>query len=405
MVATDSGTAARTGTGTVIVMVNDLNDNTPVISGQPYDTSISEDATVGTTAFSILATDADASLNGYLTYAIASGDGGHFKIDPDTGILTTKSTLDRETIDSYQLVVEVQDNGSPALTATTTGTVTIQDINDNAPVFTQTFSFWVAENVDNGTFVGRVLATDADLNSNAAIQFTLIQTLQGHADYFDIDSGTGDVYTLNDLLDREDGDTYVLTIRAADGGTPTMYSDADVAIQISDENDHRPVCPDYTSQVSEDDSPGIILVNVTGTDQDINSNAQLVYSIDDVTASQYFSVDSSTGIVTLSQTVDRELTPSFQFVVKITDMGSSPQSTSCTISVSVGDINDNTPTFKQSFYSAEVGVDSASDFVILTIEAVDGDANANSVIMYQFAAISDEFKIDAYSGNWLRWAN
>ena len=61
------------------------------------------------------------------------------------------------------MVVEARDQGSPSLTGTTTATVTLTDVNDNAPVFTNTpFSFTVDENAANDTEVGTVTAVDYD---------------------------------------------------------------------------------------------------------------------------------------------------------------------------------------------------------------------------------------------------
>ncbi|KAK2158072.1 hypothetical protein LSH36_178g06015 [Paralvinella palmiformis] len=401
ILAVDMGTTVRTGTATVTVIVNDLNDNTPVISSQPYDTSIYENVAVGTTVHSIAATDADLDLNARLTYVITGGDGGQFKVDPDTGTLTTKSVLDRETTDYYKVVVEVRDSGSPtALTATTTATVTILDINDNAPIFAQTFSFTVSENVENGTFVGRVIATDADIGSNAAIQYTVIQTKVGHDGYFDIDLSSGDMYTVTSVLDREDVDSYVLTVRAADGGTPMMYVDGDVTITVADQNDNRPTCLPSSGHVTETDPSGSAVLTVVASDLDAGNNALLVYAIQNgTTAADYFAVDSASGDITLTQTPDREAFPTFTFVVEVTDSGVSALSTNCSVTVTVGDTNDNSPVFLKPFYNGEVAVDLAAGTFIIQLLAVDSDSAANAVVMYQFATDSEQFVIGTSSGN------
>ena len=63
----------------------------------------------------------------------------------------------------YELIIEARDKGSAQLTGTTTATVTVTDINDNAPIFTNTpFSFAVDENSANDTEVGAVTAVDYD---------------------------------------------------------------------------------------------------------------------------------------------------------------------------------------------------------------------------------------------------
>ena len=52
------------------------------------------------------------------------------------GEISTRSVLDREQQSSYQLVVVVQDGGSPSRSATGTAFITVLDDNDNDPAFT-----------------------------------------------------------------------------------------------------------------------------------------------------------------------------------------------------------------------------------------------------------------------------
>lgn len=56
------------------------------------------------------------------------------------GEISTRTILDREQQSSYQLVVVVQDGGSPARSATGTAFITVLDDNDNDPAFTHCLS-------------------------------------------------------------------------------------------------------------------------------------------------------------------------------------------------------------------------------------------------------------------------
>lgn len=53
------------------------------------------------------------------------------------GEVTTLQTLDRERQSSYQLLVQVQDAGSPPRSTTGTVHITVLDLNDNSPTFLQ----------------------------------------------------------------------------------------------------------------------------------------------------------------------------------------------------------------------------------------------------------------------------
>ncbi len=78
------------------------------------------------------------------------------------GIVTTMLPLDRETTPEHHLVVAATDGGG--LSCTMEVHVTVKDINDNAPVFSQmTYSVQVSESAEVNSLLARVAATDADV--------------------------------------------------------------------------------------------------------------------------------------------------------------------------------------------------------------------------------------------------
>lgn len=165
--------------------MNDLNDNTPVITSTVHTVNIYENTTVGTTIIDVDATDNDVGDNGALTYTITSGNNSnHFMIDSGTGLLTLKSALNYEANIVHNPVIAVSDRGSPQRSVTVTLTINVLDNNDNAPQIPSTYTFNIAENAPVDTRIGQITATDADSNSNAAIQYTIISTMQGPADSF-----------------------------------------------------------------------------------------------------------------------------------------------------------------------------------------------------------------------------
>jgi len=86
-----------------------------------------------------------------------------------------RQPLDRETTNRYVLAVAATDNGTPAGTATCRVSVNVMDANDNDPSFTRdSYEFSVEENLTRGAQVGKVAATDADLDVNAAVRYSLI---------------------------------------------------------------------------------------------------------------------------------------------------------------------------------------------------------------------------------------
>ena len=113
----------------------DANDHAPVISPVAPLTLLENTLTNSIIAV-VTATDEDEGSNADLSFLVVSGNtGGVFSIRAD-GTLRTVAALDYESVVQYNLVVEVHDGGTPTLIDSTTVTVTITDINDNAPRFT-----------------------------------------------------------------------------------------------------------------------------------------------------------------------------------------------------------------------------------------------------------------------------
>lgn len=81
-------------------------------------------------------------------------------------------TLNIFPISRYYLPVIAQDRGQPPLSTETVVTITITDVNDNAPQFEQSsYDLWIAENSPPGTVVGTLRAIDSDVGENARIEF------------------------------------------------------------------------------------------------------------------------------------------------------------------------------------------------------------------------------------------
>lgn len=80
-----------------------------------------------------------------------------FGIDATSGVITVKSKLDRETYAEYFLTIQARDSGVPSLSTTAVVTVTINDVNDNAPVFSQQMFYGsIREDASTGSTVLKV---------------------------------------------------------------------------------------------------------------------------------------------------------------------------------------------------------------------------------------------------------
>uniref|UniRef100_A0A8C1MB16 FAT atypical cadherin 2 n=1 Tax=Cyprinus carpio TaxID=7962 RepID=A0A8C1MB16_CYPCA len=123
---------------TVIINITDVNDNPPVFNRSSYSSVIAEDISPGDMVLQVRAIDLDGPPNNFIIYSIVSGDPKQqFSIDPHTGHITVRSMLDREVITHYSLTVQAADEGDPPLSSAVQVTVTVSDVNDNPPMFSQ----------------------------------------------------------------------------------------------------------------------------------------------------------------------------------------------------------------------------------------------------------------------------
>lgn len=224
------------------VRVTDINDNNPKFPTDFEELRISESAPLNSRFQLVPATDADIGNNSVQSYRIITGneDGmfGLRLLKPSANVmylyLVNVRRLDRETKDSYRLVIAAVDGGTPLpRSATKVLNITILDSNDHSPEFSK-FNYVgrVRENMPNGTFVVRVVATDKDIGTNGIIRYSLDPLPEYHG-LFRIDERTGEVWT-NAVLDyeRDSGSRYVLSVSAKDLGPDSIPSKASITVQV-----------------------------------------------------------------------------------------------------------------------------------------------------------------------------
>ena len=135
--------------------------NTSVVEGISITSEIAEVRAVG------------YSVGETVAYSIVTPS-DFFVVSESTGVVSTLpgKEFDREAVDRYEIVVEARDDQKPSpRVAQSVVAVTVDDVNDNEPKFTEESYFFVVQvSVDAGAFVGRVEARDKDIGSNGAIR-------------------------------------------------------------------------------------------------------------------------------------------------------------------------------------------------------------------------------------------
>ena len=103
---------------------------------------IVEDVLKETDVVRVLATSKGSGINADITYSIVAGNEARkFYIHPKNGMIQVASEgnghLDHETAKSYFLTIQAQDGGDPPLSNHATVNITVLDVNDNRPMFSQ----------------------------------------------------------------------------------------------------------------------------------------------------------------------------------------------------------------------------------------------------------------------------
>lgn len=112
------------------------------------------------------------------------------------------------------------------------------------------------------------------------------------------------------------------------------------------------------SQVFEDAPVGTTVLVISASDNDVGINAQIMYSLgeelSDIDRTPEFSINSQTGAIVTTKPLDRETVNGYLLTVTARDGGNPPLSDTTDVEISVTDVNDNFPIFKQPMYSGSV---------------------------------------------------
>ncbi|XP_045495363.1 protein dachsous [Colias croceus] len=412
--AKDGGSPTLSANLTLVIDVQDVNDNPPVFEHDTYSANVYESEVVNAKIIEIQAIDKDTGNNARITYRIVSENNTeYFKVQPSSGWLQLAKELDRESIPQHNMTIIATDNGIPPLSATVSLIVNVLDANDNDPVFSQTnYEFYVEENRKAGAFVGKIAASDADLGDNAAVRYSLFPSNTS----FVVNPVTG-IITTKEMLDREFKHSYSLFAEAKDQGSLPRSSRVPVSIKITDVNDNAPEIVDPREDVvsvREEQQPGAEVARVKAIDRDNGVNASVTYSIlndRDTDGFGVFVIDSSTGVIKTSTVLDHEERSIYRLTVAAMDGGHPPRQTIRQLKVEVLDLNDNRPTFTSSSLSFKVREDSKVGHIVGTVTCCDSDIHENTIngeeerqISYLLMSLTSDhspgtFEIDRRTGS------
>ncbi|XP_065883105.1 protocadherin Fat 4-like [Dysidea avara] len=401
LTATDQA-ASNPMSATITQRVNVLDVNqrpffrTSCAVGGTCSFSFAEDTATNTILETITAGDPDTSTNAQLDFTFNPST-TLFAISSN-GQISLQNSVDRETVSQYMFNLTVSDRGSPSLGISTAVTFVVTDVNDNAPDLTLPSQVSISENAFVGDGVLQASATDVDIGSNARISYTLITG----SPLFTIDVSTGAV-TLAQTLDYETDTQHFVVVSAfnPDGLSSPLHT---ATVLVINENDNAPVftLSTYTASVAEGSSTGTPVVTVLANDQDSGVLGDVTYSITGGNSNNNFAINSTSGMITVSGDIDREVVGEYRLTVRAQDGGNPARSDTSTVTITVLDVNDNSPVFQRSSYSISVREDANFPLELQTLLAIDADeANTqNSAITYAIESgnVGDVFNLSRTTG-------
>lgn len=375
--AKDGGWFSKTGTLNVTVTVMDVNDNPPVFSSSEYKTSVPENSAAGTNVLDVTAADTDSYANAQIFYSLVGGHVDKFAIDSRNGSIITLAAFDYEREQMFELTIKASNTGGHALFSLAHVVIQISDVNEFTPTFIKKeFNFSVFKNVPVGSVIGKVTATDGDRGSEGDLFYFLFGQKKNVG--FEIHERSGDVFTSSSLRKHSNSLVVLKALVKNSGVIAGMDIDETfVHISVVDTNE-APVFMSarYEANVTEDSPAGTFVVTVSAVDQDtIAEWSRFFFSIEDGNTNVSFSIDPSSGVISVNSPLDREMWPVYNLTITATDNGSPPAAGTTHVIVTIRDVNDNAP--KVTSTEAQVKENQPEGTVVTRLTAYDSDLPPN----------------------------
>lgn len=312
---------------TVVVKIEDVNDNPPVFK-EAYSITIPEGPILSNDC--ILHIEAydpdikDRTADQHIIFSIYKEDDRKFLSIDNYGCLRLKQPLDRDPPNghkSWQVLISAndQDGVGTSLNSVRGVSITLEDINDNAPFLINQMPVIWQENRNPGQVV-QLMANDYDEPQNGP-PFTFGIDSEASADIktkFSIDN---DYLFANVQFDREKQKEYFIPIRISDAGIPKQSKVSILHLIIGDVNDNamtegfsRIFMYNYKGEAPQTDIGRVFVDDLDDWDLDDKQ-----FEWKSGLPHDHFQLNPSTGMITM-----QENTPEGEYHLEFTVTESAP---------------------------------------------------------------------------------
>ncbi|XP_047118486.1 neural-cadherin-like [Schistocerca piceifrons] len=366
VVAIDGG--GLKGTGTASIKIQDVNDMSPHFTKKEWFCEVEETDSRNIPEEPILTVSVrDEDETNDFVYEIIENSGyGSDKFiiisnSDGSGSIKIVKDLDYEDLmqrHGFRFKIRVSDKGHNAdsdiyHTDYSWVSVRLLDVNDNKPQFeNDNVEVFVNENAEIGTTVGNFQALDADNGGKSKIKYVIDRATDRRKQFSINNEGA---VLIQRQLDRENHAKHQIRILAIDDGMPAKTSSATLMVIVQDVNDNAPrLIEDYQPVILEHIPPTKVAeIFATDDDDKLKSNgppfsfridpnaSSIIHASFKVECEQTATQGDGMAVLSSLRSFDRELQKQYIIPIIIKDSGNPPMSGTSTLTITIGDINDN----------------------------------------------------------------
>ena len=349
----------------------------------------------------MFANDADdLHENKKIGYHILSGNEEEiFEISTSTGEIVLTGGLDRERTAEYMLLIEAKDHGEPPLSSTATVRITVKDVNDNSPNFTQhEYHTEVDEVLPIGEIVIHVSASDLDAGDNGKVEYKIASGNDGN--HFEIERDEG-IISIRTALDYEQSQQHKLIIQATDASSESQRSAFSVVkIDVKDVNEFSPTFPQafYFQTVMENEKVGTYIFTANAVDADGGVYGKIHYELID--SGGFFNIDVNSGDISTAVEFTFDPDPNHQtknrhtFKVRAADMGGRENTVNIIVSIEPKFI----PSFPKDQYDFTVPGNAKEGDIVGQVQAGTSEELSLGKVLYRLEVPDEYFAVNATHG-------
>ncbi|GMR42111.1 hypothetical protein PMAYCL1PPCAC_12306, partial [Pristionchus mayeri] len=357
---------------TVVVEVEDANDETPLFVHSFSSASIPDSAKIGdfVTLLSVVDRDTVSSLpeGARLLYSVIDGDDSLFVVDRHSGVVRVGREIEEEDLVERKKMMNISvSDGLQTAFGRLTIDITVSGHRSRIPRFEQS-QYVVSMKESSMRSTSSALTRVRAIGGVPPLHYSLGGGMTASWPV-GMDHSTGKIH-LKTKIERNHND-YIIPLIAADSLGRRAFST--LTLRIVEENDHAPIFPltQYSCSISSGAKTGESLVTISGWDEDEGDSIEYALMGD----SKGLRIDERSGLISVGSEsrLSKMAGSSLSLLVRVTDGGNPPHSTSVPVTLHVLSSDVPIPRFANSIYRFNVAEDASVGFLVGRVQQIASD--------------------------------